>query len=85
MNALLEVESGLNDPMSVVLMVALVQLATNAGRVRRVGDAALLLASEEMGGGVVLGLAGGWALLRRAAAHGGRGIRVPRPNLGLPC
>ncbi len=59
--ALLEVESGLNDPMSVVLTVALVQLATSPAGLT-VGQAVLLLA-EEMGGGAVMGLAGGWLLL----------------------
>ena len=59
--ALLEVESGLNDPMSVVLTVALVTLATSAAGLTP--GHALLLLLEEMGGGAVLGLAGGWALL----------------------
>ncbi len=59
--ALLEVESGLNDPMSVVLTVALVQLATSpAGLTLRQGALLLL---EEMGGGAAMGLAGGWLLL----------------------
>ena len=59
--ALLEVESGLNDPMSVVLVVALVELATHPSGLSP-GRGALLLA-EEMVGGAVLGGAGGWALL----------------------
>ena len=59
--ALLEVESGLNDPMSVVLTVALVQLVTNPAGMTA-GQAGLLLL-EEVGGGVILGAAGGWALL----------------------
>ena len=61
-NALLEIESGVNDPMSVVLTVALVQLATNPAGLGA-GQAVLLLL-KEMGGGAVLGLAGGWVLLR---------------------
>ncbi len=68
--ALLEVESGLNDPMSVVLTVALVRLMTNPAGMTA-GQAGLLLL-EEMGGGVILGLAGGWALqavLRRVLAE----------------
>lgn len=68
--ALLEVESGLNDPMSVVLTVALVQLTTNPAGLG-VSQAIWLLV-EEMGGGAILGLAGGWALvaiLRRMKAE----------------
>jgi cell volume regulation protein A len=68
--ALLEVESGLNDPMSVVLTVALVQMATSPAGLT-VAHGALLLA-EEMGGGAVMGLAGGWLLrtvLRRMSAE----------------
>ena len=59
--ALLEVESGLNDPMSVVLVVALVELATHPAGLSA-GQGALLLA-KEMVGGAALGAAGGWALL----------------------
>lgn len=69
-SALLEVESGLNDPMSVFLTVALVQVMVAPGTLT--AQHALLLVAEEMGGGVVLGLAGGWALLallRRVAAE----------------
>jgi cell volume regulation protein A len=59
--ALLEVESGLNDPMSVVLTVALVQLATSPAGLTAAQGALLL--TEEMGGGAAMGLAGGWLLL----------------------
>jgi cell volume regulation protein A len=58
--ALLEVESGLNDPMSVFLTLLLLRLIAEPGTVG-IGDAALLFL-EEMAGGAVLGLAGGWAL-----------------------
>jgi cell volume regulation protein A len=61
LTALLEVESGLNDPMSVVLMVGLVQLVTNPAGLTA-AQAGILL-GKEMVGGAVLGLAGGWALL----------------------
>ncbi len=59
--AALEVESGLNDPMSVFLTVGLVEFLTvpeglDAGR-------AVLLFLEEMGGGAAIGLASGYALL----------------------
>ncbi len=59
--AALEVESGLNDPMSVFLTLALVQwLMAPQGLDAR---AAGLLFLEEMGGGIVIGLASGYALL----------------------
>src|SRR5208282_1219780 len=58
--ALLEVESGLNDPMSVFLTFLLLRLIAEPGSVG-VGDAVLLFL-EEMAGGAALGLAGGWLL-----------------------
>ena len=58
--ALLEVESGLNDPMSVFLTFLLLRLIAEPGSVG-VGDAVLLFL-EEMAGGAALGLAGGWVL-----------------------
>jgi NhaP-type Na+/H+ and K+/H+ antiporter len=58
--ALLEVESGLNDPMSVFLTLLLLRLIAEPGTVG-IGDAVLLFL-EEMAGGAVLGLAGGWLL-----------------------
>ncbi len=59
--ATLEVESGLNDPMSVFLTVSLVQILTLPGGLAP--GAAALLFGEEMGGGAVIGLAGGYCLL----------------------
>jgi NhaP-type Na+/H+ and K+/H+ antiporter len=58
--ALLEVESGLNDPMSVFLSFLLLRLIAEPGSVG-VGDAVRLF-FEEMAGGAALGLAGGWLL-----------------------
>jgi cell volume regulation protein A len=59
--AALEIESGLNDPMSVFLTVALVQIiATPDGLGLLAG---LLLFAKEMGGGFVIGVAGGYGLL----------------------
>ncbi|MGC2198772.1 MAG: potassium/proton antiporter, partial [Stellaceae bacterium] len=58
--ALLEVESGLNDPMSVFLTFLLMHLIAEPGSMG-LGDAALLF-FKEMAGGAVFGLAGGWAL-----------------------
>jgi cell volume regulation protein A len=58
--ALLEVESGLNDPMSVFLTFLLMRLIAEPGSIG-LGDAALLFLREMMGGAVI-GLAGGWAL-----------------------
>ncbi len=58
--ALLEVELGLNDPMSVFLTFLLMHLIAEPGSMG-LGDAALLF-FKEMAGGAVFGLAGGWAL-----------------------
>jgi NhaP-type Na+/H+ and K+/H+ antiporter len=58
--ALLEVESGLNDPMSVFLTFLLLHLIVVPGSIG-FGAAALLFFTE-MVGGAMLGLAGGWAL-----------------------
>jgi cell volume regulation protein A len=59
--AVLEVESGLNDPMSVFLTTLLVEMML-APADASLGHAALLFV-EEMLGGAVFGLAGGAALL----------------------
>lgn len=59
--AALEVESGLNDPMSVVLTVGLVEILTAPGGLSA-GHAALLFL-KEMAGGVAIGLASGVVLL----------------------
>lgn len=60
--AALEVESGINDPMSVLLTLALVGLLTGSSH-GSPWDAALMFL-EEMGGGAVLGLTSGFVLLR---------------------
>lgn len=59
--AALEVESGLNDPMSVFFTVGLVELLTSPEGLD-VGHAALLFL-EEMGGGTAIGLVSGYTLL----------------------
>lgn len=58
--ALLEVESGLNDPMSVFLTFLLMRLIADPGSIGTAG--AVLLFIREMAGGAALGAAGGWAL-----------------------
>ena len=60
LSALLEVESGLNDPMSIFLTILLIRIIAEPGWLT-FGHAAVLF-SEEMVGGAVLGLAGGWVL-----------------------
>ena len=72
-SATLELESGLNDPMAVFLVLALIaSLKTDAG----VGELAWLLV-RQLGFGAALGLLGGWGvgwLLRRlplTVEHGG--------------
>ncbi len=61
LTALLEVESGLNDPMSVFLTVVFVSALMQPGSLSARGAA--LLFALEMGGGIVFGIAGGLALL----------------------
>jgi cell volume regulation protein A len=60
LRALLEVESGLNDPMSVFLTFLLLRIIAEPGSIGIGG--ALLLFLREMTGGALIGLAGGWAL-----------------------
>jgi cell volume regulation protein A len=66
LGALLEVESGLNDPMSIFLTVLLVHVIADPAWIS-VGHAARLFV-EEMAGGAILGLGGGcvlaWGLRR---------------------
>jgi len=73
--AVLELESGINDPVSVFLTVLLVEIALMPAAAvdgaHLLPHAGLLLV-EEMGGGAVLGVAGGWLLrqsLRRLASR----------------
>jgi NhaP-type Na+/H+ and K+/H+ antiporter len=62
LSALLEVESGLNDPMSIFLTILLVHAIADPAWIS-VGRAVWLFV-KEMAGGAVLGLAGGWVLAR---------------------
>jgi NhaP-type Na+/H+ and K+/H+ antiporter len=62
LTATLEVESGLNDPMSVFLTVLLVEVLTATGNFTTAHGVILFL--EEMLGGAIVGLGGGYALLR---------------------
>jgi cell volume regulation protein A len=59
--AMLELESGLNDPISVVLMVVAVALLDDPVQIS--GVHMLLLVVRQMVGGAALGFAGGYALL----------------------
>jgi cell volume regulation protein A len=59
--AALEVESGLNDPMSVFLTVLLTQQILAPGSFS--AEHAVMLFAEEMGGGTLLGVSGGYILL----------------------
>ncbi len=58
--ALLEVESGLNDPMSIFLTVLVLHVVTEPGWAT--WSNAVVLFAREMVGGAVLGLGGGWVL-----------------------
>ncbi len=65
--ATLEVESGLNDPMSIFLTLALVGLIVHGVPKGGVGEAALDLLVDfawQMGGGLLFGLVGGQIVLR---------------------
>ena len=64
--AALEIESGLNDPMSVFLTFLLLHIIVAPDSVGIWG--AVLLFIEEMAGGAVLGLASGW-LLAQSLKH----------------
>ncbi len=59
-SALLEVESGLNDPMSVFLTILLIHMLAEPGWTT-FGNAALLFGLEMLGG-AAFGCAGGWLL-----------------------
>ena len=59
--AALEVESGLNDPMSVFLTVLLTQQVLTPGSITLAHGA--ILFAEKMGGGALLGVCGGYLLL----------------------
>jgi cell volume regulation protein A len=58
--AVLELESGLNDPMSIFLTILMIDLIIEPSQIT-VGFAALMFV-REMGGGLVLGVGGGWML-----------------------
>lgn len=58
--ALLEVESGLNDPMSIFLTIFVIHVITEPGWAT--WSNASVLFAREMVGGAVLGLGGGWVL-----------------------
>ena len=60
--ATLEVESGMNDPMAVFLTIACVEALTNHHGLSGLQFAGMFLL--QMGGGLVLGVAGGYALLQ---------------------
>ena len=59
--AILEVESGLNDPMAVFITLAFVQLIRHPASASWFGAGSLF--ASQMLGGAAIGLAGGWALL----------------------
>jgi NhaP-type Na+/H+ and K+/H+ antiporter len=60
LTALLEVESGLNDPMSIFLTVFVIRAISEPGWAT--WHHSVLLFAREMAGGAVLGLGGGWLL-----------------------
>ena len=83
--ALLEVESGLNDPMSIFLTIFVVRMIITPEAAT--WQSGILLFVREMAGGTVLGLAGGWLLawlLRRLSLEvAGAMVLVPAFGLAL--
>jgi cell volume regulation protein A len=61
LHAVLEIESGLNDPMSVFLVLVLCEQAVHPGSHTIAGLVTLFL--KEMGGGAIIGLGGGYAIV----------------------
>jgi cell volume regulation protein A len=66
MTSTLEVESGTNDPMAIFLTVTLVELIAAGKGVSGIDAAVLLSFGQEMGIGLVIGLAGGWLIVSAA-------------------
>ena len=66
----LEVESGTNDPMAIFLTVTLVELISAGKGLGGIDGAVLLSFAEEMGIGLVVGLAGGWLIVNAANRFG---------------
>ncbi|MDB5551637.1 MAG: cvrA [Rhizobium sp.] len=62
----LEVESGTNDPMAIFLTIMLVELITSGQGLAGFNLSLLLSFVEEMGIGLVAGLAGGWLIVAAA-------------------
>ncbi len=60
----LEVESGSNDPMAIFLVVALLELILSGAGLDTLGPSLLQAFALQMGLGLVLGLAGGWLMVR---------------------
>jgi len=62
--ATLEVESGSNDPMAIFLVVVLLELALAGAGLEGMGLALVEAFARQMGLGLVIGLAGGWLLVK---------------------
>lgn len=60
--SLLEIESGTNDPMAIFLTIALVELLASGTGLADLGPGVLLGLVQQMGLGLILGLAGGWLI-----------------------
>ncbi|RFC64383.1 potassium/proton antiporter [Fulvimarina endophytica] len=60
--SLLEIESGTNDPMAIFLTIALVEAVRQGGGVETLGADVVLGFFEQMGLGLILGLAGGYGI-----------------------
>lgn len=60
----LEVESGSNDPMAIFLVVVLLELILSGAGLDTLGPSLLQAFALQMGLGLVLGLAGGWLIVK---------------------
>ena len=76
LKAVLEIESGANDPMAVLLTVGLIEYILSDGSYT--GMMAVQFFLLQLGGGAVIGLAGGWLL-----AQGLTRLQLPEPLVPL--
>ena len=62
--ATLEVESGSNDPMAIFLVVALLELIVAGAGLETIGPSVVQAFALQMGLGLVMGIAGGWLIVK---------------------
>ncbi len=62
--ATLEVESGSNDPMAIFLVVTLLELILSGAGIETLGITVAQAFAQQMGLGLVMGVAGGWLIVK---------------------